>query len=597
VAPTSHITADGDAQSRIAALEAVLAAERAQLSAQSAELQEVKAQAERLKRENDKLRQAYMQQREELELLRRRIFIAKAERFDTRQLELEFAKKLVELEALHGEWFDADKDAEGVEDIDSPPAHGNGNQPNRGKKKPLGRRDLSNVNWPERRCELTDPVLEELVAQGKATRVGAELSYKIGWQRGTPIKVVIARATYRTESSDGSCAFDKAEKPTHTFERSLAAPSLLAHVAAAKLDLGLPLFRLERELSKCGVKIDRGTMSRWLEDAGATVGATIIEAARKEALATAFCIATDATGISVLPPQSNTKERQPCKRGHFFIQIADRDHVFFEYRDKETSAEVADMFRGFTGYVQADAKSVFDVLYKPPPDQDADDDNAAVMKEVGCFAHCRRKFWEAAVALKSPLAREALYRIARIYDLERSWRGKPHQEIKKLRDTFLRPEIKAFFSWVDDCYEIEKSRRGSLRRAFGYAHRQQAALMRFLDDGRLCIDNNASERGLRQIAIGRKAWLFVGSDDHGTAAGHLLSLIASARLHSLDPEAYLRDIFRVLGHWPRHRYIELAPKYWAQTRARLDQVQLVTEFGPLDVPAALLPSEQQVSSR
>ena len=577
-------TPEGNAQSRIAALEAALAA-------QSAELHAVKEQAERLKRENSKLREAYMQQREELELLRRRIFVAKAERFDTRQLELEFAKKLVELETLHGELFESDKDADALVDLASAPEYANGNQPKRGKKKPSGRRDLSTVNWPERRCELTDPVLEDLVAQGKATRVGSELSYKIGWQRGTPIKVVIARATYRTEASDGSCVFDKANKPTQTFERSLAAPSLLAHVTAAKLDLGLPLFRLERELSRCTVKIDRGTMSRWLEDAGATVGVTIIEAARKEALATAFCIATDATGISVLPPQSNTKERQPCKRGHFFIQIADRDHVFFEYREKETSAEVADMFRGFTGYVQADAKSVFDVLYRPPPDQDGDDDDVAVMKEVGCFAHCRRKFWEAAVTLKSPLAREALYRIARIYDFERSWKDKPHEEIKKLRDAFLRPEVKVFFTWVNTCYEAEKSRRGLLRRAFGYAHRQQEALMRFLDDGRLCIDNNRSERGLRQIAVGRKAWLFVGSDDHGAATGHLLSLIASARLHGLDPEAYLRDVFRVLGHWPRDRYIELAPKYWAQTRARLDGDQIAAEFGPLDVPEAPLPSE------
>ena len=454
-ATTPHTTSDGDPQSRIAALELALATQSAQLSAQSAELKAVKEQAERLKRDNDKLRQAYIQQREELELLRRRIFVAKAERFDTRQLELEFAKKLIELEALHGRLTDDDQDVDELDNPDSkPPESSNGNPPKGGKKKPLGRRDLSNVNWPERRCELTDPVLEELVAQGKATRVGSELSYKIGWQRGTPVKVVIARATYRTEGNDGSCVFDKASKPTQTFERSLAAPSLLAHVATAKLDLGLPLFRLERELSKCGVKIDRGTMSRWLEDAGATVGATIIEAARKEAFATAFCIATDATGISVLPPQSNTKERQPCKRGHFFIQIADRDHIFFEYREKETSAEVADMFRGFKGYVQADAKSVFDVLYKPPPDPNADDDDVAAMKEVGCFAHCRRKFWEAAVALKSPLAREALYRIARIYDLERSWKDKPHEEIKKLRDAFLQSEIKAFFVWVNTCYEI-----------------------------------------------------------------------------------------------------------------------------------------------
>jgi len=97
------------------------------------------------------------------------------------------------------------------------------------------------------------------------------------------------------------------------------------------------------------------------------------------------------------------------------------------------------------------------------------------------------------------------------------------------------------------------------------------------------------------IATGRKAWLFVGSDDHAESAGHIFSLIASCRLHGLDPEAYLRDLFRVLAHWPRDRYLELAPKYWAATRVRLDPEQLRCEFGPLLVPPpiATAATEQQ----
>jgi transposase len=102
--------------------------------------------------------------------------------------------------------------------------------------------------------------------------------------------------------------------------------------------------------------------------------------------------------------------------------------------------------------------------------------------------------------------------------------------------------------------------RGLLRTALGYAHRQRSPLTRFYDDGRLRLDNNRSERELRRIAVGRKAWLFVGSDDHGQAAGNLLTLIASARLHRLDPEVYLRDLFRVLPHWPRGRFLELCPR-------------------------------------
>ena len=117
--------------------------------------------------------------------------------------------------------------------------------------------------------------------------------------------------------------------------------------------------------------------------------------------------------------------------------------------------------------------------------------------------------------------------------------------------------------------------------------------MRFLDDGRLNIDNTASERELRQITVGRKAWLFVGSDDHASSAASLLSLIASARLHRLDPEEYLRDVFRVLPHWPKDRHLELAPKYWLATRARLDPRQLAAEFGPLEIPEPIAPPAEQ----
>lgn len=117
--------------------------------------------------------------------------------------------------------------------------------------------------------------------------------------------------------------------------------------------------------------------------------------------------------------------------------------------------------------------------------------------------------------------------------------------------------------------------------------------MRYLEDGRLRLDNNHSERALRSIAVGRKNWLFVGSDGHGESAGHLLSLVASCRLHDLDPVDYLRDVIRVLAHWPRDRYLELAPKYWRATRARLDATDLAREIGPITVPPILPASEEQ----
>src|SRR5262249_22931966 len=257
----------------------------------------------------------------------------------------------------------------------------------------------------------------------------------------------------------------------------------------------------------------------------------------------------------------------------------------------ETSAVVRELFRGYSGFVQADAKSVYDVLYRLPDEHDRVDDDPpdlAVRHEVGCWSHARTKLWEAAVATQDPIAREGLARIMRMFQLDRLWKAHNPDERKTLRDRHLRPHVIAFFAFAEEAYECAKHQRGLLRSALGYSVRQKDALMRFFDDGRLEMTNNHSERQLRKVACGRKAWLFVGSDDHGQAAGNLLTLIASARLHKLDPELYLRDVFRVLPHWPRAPYPELAPRYWSATPARLDPHELDQELGPLKVPEPAL---------
>jgi transposase len=560
---------------RVVALESALATERTAHA-------ESRALVEQLTEERDHLRASHDRLRQELELLRRRIFIAKAERVDSKQLELEFAAKLSALDALSGRLAEQPMSSEAgsgtsgdgtSKPCDTPAA----------RQKPRGRRDLREVDIPEVRVEIKDPVFEELVLAGKAEWIGFDDSYKLAWQRGGHRRLVIARVKYRTVSAEKESKVATAPMPEETFPRSLAAPSMLAHIIAEKHLQGLPLYRLEDRYSREGASIDRGTMCRWLENAGATAGATVIEAAKKDALANAFCLATDATGVAVQPIPTGDKKRQPCRRAHFFVQIADRDHVFFEFTPRETSAAVAQMFKGFDGYVQADAKSVYDILFRPPDGKAAEKDRRL---EVGCWVHGRRGLWEAAIVLKSEVAREGLYRIKRMYDADQSFRGKPPDEIKRLRNTHVRPLVEAFFAWVAVEFEKVRAIRGPLRSAFGYLIRHKDALMRFLDDGRLRMDNNHSEGQLRKIATGRKAWLFVGSDDHGTSAGHLFSLIASARLHDLDPEEYLRDLFRVLGQWPRDRYLELAPKYWAKTRARLDPGQLANELGPLSIPPA-----------
>ena len=571
-----------DAQ--ISGLLAALIARDVALAASRVELAAERERVVQLTAERDQLRASHERLRLELELLKRRIFLAKAERIDTAQLEMEFAEKLAALDKLAGLGVSAVGESSLPGESAGAGSAAPGTPANKKKTKPTGRRDLSTAALQEERIELKDDVLEKLVAEGKAKRIGEETSYKLAWQRGGMRRLVVARAKYQVLDQQGESAIETAPLPLEALRRSLAAPSLLAHVITDKYSDGLPLNRQENRLEREGFRVDRGTLCRWVEDAGATLGATIVAAARAEAMRTAFCLATDATGISVQPERG--KQRQACRRGHYFVIIADKDHIFFEYQPKETSAAVEEMFEGYSGYLQLDAKSVFDRLFRRSEDALPEEDEDSLRHEVGCWSHCRRKFWEAAVA-KDVVGREGLARISRLFQLEATWRDKPHAEICRLRAQHLRPHLDAFFEWAEQQYELVRDQRGLLRSAFGYALRQKGALQRFLEDGRLLLENNRSERELRRIAVGRKAFLFVGSDEHAESAGHLYSLIASARLHRLDPEAYLRDVIRVLPHWPRERHLELAPKYWAATRARLDSVQLGRELGDLTVPPPL----------
>ncbi|HVN36013.1 MAG TPA: IS66 family transposase [Casimicrobiaceae bacterium] len=573
-------------RARIVELEAALATER-----------ELRSQWQH---KHDQLLGSYQALERQLELIRRRLYEAKAERIDTTQLELEFASTLAALDALAGTEELAKKSG----GTSTGTGAATGCTSTRGKRTPTGRRDLRNEDVPEERIVLSDPTAEDT-----AERIGTEEACRMMWRRAGWVRVVTERIKYREdepavgEVSETSATEEStmpriftAPLPPEMIDRSIVTASVWAHIASSKFCFGLPLYRLEEIFAKAGFRIDRGTMSRWLEQLGGTVGATVVEAMRQEALRMAFCIATDATGILIQPIREGDQQRRACRRGHFFVQIADADHVFFEYTPRETSAAVGKMFHGFSGYVQADAKSVYDFLYRPPEERVRIDDyepDRAVRHEVGCWSHLRTKAWEVAITSKDPVAREMLARITRIFELDRSWKKKPHSEIKSLRELHLRPHVDAFFTFVETEYERVKDQRGLLRSALGYAVRQRGALTRFFDDGRLTLTNNGSERELRRVATGRKAWLFCGSDDHAQAAGNLLTLIASARLHGLDPEQYLRDLFRILPQWPRDRYIELAPKYWAATRARIDAAQLEIEIGWITIPP---PPEQAPAS-
>lgn len=606
-----------DTLRRIVELETQLAKTKSELAKTQGELAKTQGELE-------KLRHAYRRGLEELQLMRRRLFVAKAERKDTSTDQLAFEGLLAEVQRLERALDAAEqKEPKASESSDSSKPPEPPEKEDKDRPKPKGRRNLEDSSLPIVRVEIPDPELE-----GKAVRIGFEESSRLGYERGGARRIVLARATYKIEGdavteppqeaavaseaestpelaevsppqatpSDLPAAraeparakFVTAPLPKELFRRGLLAPSMIAHILIAKYVMGLPFFRLEQKFAFDGASLDRGTMCRYAEDAGATLGAIVL-AARDEAFATCFCLSTDATGVSIQPTRLDDGKRQPCRKGHFFVVLADRDHVFFEYQPKHTSAAVSEMLKGFTGYIQADAHAIYDALFRGPPSADADS-GTGPPKEVGCWSHARRKFWEAAVC-KYSLGVEGLARINAIFAADKPLWKLPPAKRHALRQEHVRPLVDAFFEWVK-ATSVETRERGLVATALGYAFRQMSALRRFLEDGRLRLDNNGSERELRRIAVGRKNWLFCGSDDHASAAANLFSLVASCKLHALDPEAYLADVIRVMPYWPRERYLELAPKYWARTRARLEPTELARPLGHISVPGPLPPEEQ-----
>jgi transposase len=586
-------SAVGNGSDRIAELELLVSEARAELASTAERLAATTKALEAARQERDHLRAAYHRLFEQVELLRHRIYAAKAERVNPLQLELEFKEAKDKLDKMAAELEKMEQDSEQKDASASKEGAGGdvGNRPAgkpaaKERQKPEGRRNFDQLHLPEKRIEILDPALE-----GSAERIGWEESSQLGFQRPGPVRVITARAKYKTQASDSEpVRIVTAPLPKMLLSRCVVAPSLLAHIVSSKFRFGMPYFRQEQALAADGIELARSTMARCVEDTGASLGAVVLAMA-DDARRTAFCLSTDATGISIRPEPLADGSRQACRKGHFFVILADKKHVFFEYQAKHTRAAVCDMFRRFSGCIQADASAVYDALFRG----EAVDDPADAPIEIGCWAHCRRRFWEAAV-VGYPIGREGLLRIRKFYQLDQSWADLPPSSRHKKRQAVLGPLIDEFFEWVLVEHARVKDERGLVPTALGYASRQEQGLRNFLRDGRLRMDNNTSEGALKPVCTGRRAWLFFGSDDHAQAAANLFSLIASCQLHGIDPEQYIAELIHVMPYWPRDRYLELAPACWRHTRERLLAVELSREIGPITVPSPLPSTPEQPPS-
>jgi len=231
------------------------------------------------------------------------------------------------------------------------------------------------------------------VLEGKCTRHGFEERSTIGHRRASKCRVVIARVRYKTVDAEGNADVITSAMPAEMLSGSLAAPSLGGHVIMANIGKGLPLFRLEDGFARDGIRIDRASLCNWKKQVSDKLAEPLVKAMLHHARANSFCISKDATGVAVQRIYSHEKGSGPSKKAQFLVMVADRDHIVYEYLEKETGAAIYKGFRGFAGYVQADAKSVFNLLFdeehelkQKAPDLEPD---GCTRTEVGCWYHCR----------------------------------------------------------------------------------------------------------------------------------------------------------------------------------------------------------------
>jgi transposase len=344
-----------------------------------------------------------------------------------------------------------------------------------------------------------------------------------------------------------ACTVKTATKPPQPIEKSTAGASLLAQVIVAKTVDHLPLNRQQKIFERHGVDISRKTMCGWMAQTAELLKP--LYESMKGVLFQSKVIGTDDTSVKVLDG------KLPFARtGRMWPYCGDQDHpvIVYDYTPTRERAGPEKFLEGYRGHLQADAYGGYDAFFKDP---------ARGLTEVGCWAHARRYFHK---ALESDRTRMgvALSLIAQLYAVEKQARPLTASERLELRQFEARPILDKLHGYLLEI-ELEVLPKSPEGRAVRYTLKNWTALKRFCEDGDLAIDNNATERAIRGIAVGRANWTFFGSDEGGKTAAVLRSIVASCQRVQIDPFAYLRDVLSRVATHPITRIAELLPHNWA----------------------------------
>jgi transposase len=474
------------------------------------------------------------QMQHQLEQLLRWRYGPRRERVDENQLFL-FAAEILRA----GASLDPAEPAATAEPKEKPKPNGHGRQ--QLPKSLERRRVVHDLAEEQRRCPQ---------CQGELKRIGEQVSERLEY---VPASLHVIQDVCQKYACAQGCTVVTAAKPSGPIEKGLPGPGLLAQVAVSKYGDHLPLHRQQEIFQRQGVELSRQTMCGWMRQAAELVQ-PLYERMKQQVL-DSKAVQTDDTPVPVLD-----LEREHTRTGRIWTYVGDAAHPYtvYDYTPTRSRDGPEEFLEEFRGYLQADAYSGYDALYQKP---------GRGIVEVACWAHARRYFYE---AQSSDLMRATvmLAYIGLLYGVEREAReqGLRGEDRRAFRQQRTKPILADVHNYLV-AQKPEVLPKSPIGEAISYALANWTALLRYSGDGDLEIDNNGAERSLRSIAVGRKNWMFYGSDNGGRTAAVLSSPIATCKRLAIDPFAYMRDLFGRIAAHPQQRLEELLPDRWAAAQA------------------------------